>query len=122
MCPDGFVYNIEVDRHSNYFANGFLVHNCHHATSKSYGRVYEHFAGVPHLGVTATPDRLDMEALGQVYETVAFDYEISDAISDGWLVPIQACTPFIEDLRIDRMRTKAGDLDQAELDDSRGGW
>jgi superfamily II DNA or RNA helicase len=94
-----------------------VTDECQHSVSKSYRRVYEHFAGVPHLGVTATPDRLDMEALGQVYETVAFDYEISDAISDGWLVPIQACTPFVEDLRIDRMRTKAGDLDQAELDE-----
>ena len=27
-------------------------------------------------------------ALGQVFETVAFDYELPDAIHDGWLVPI----------------------------------
>lgn len=37
------------------------------------------------LGVTATPDRADEAALGQVYESVAFDYEISDAIGDGWV-------------------------------------
>lgn len=29
VCPDGYVYNFEVEEHHNYFANGILVHNCH---------------------------------------------------------------------------------------------
>jgi hypothetical protein len=29
LCPDGFVYNIEVEDNHNYFADGILVHNCH---------------------------------------------------------------------------------------------
>ncbi len=38
-CPDGFVYNIEVEEHHNYFANGVLVHNCHHASSETWSTV-----------------------------------------------------------------------------------
>lgn len=29
LCPDGFVYNFEVEGTHTYFANGVLVHNCH---------------------------------------------------------------------------------------------
>ena len=29
VCPDGYVYNIEVEDTHTYFANGILVHNCH---------------------------------------------------------------------------------------------
>jgi Rad3-related DNA helicase len=31
VCPDGLVYNFEVDRTNTYVANGFVVHNCHTA-------------------------------------------------------------------------------------------
>lgn len=34
MCPDGFVYNLEVEGSHTYFANGILVHNCGSKTSK----------------------------------------------------------------------------------------
>jgi len=67
------------------------------------------------LGVTATPDRRDEEALGQVYETVAYDYEIVDAIKDGWLVPVQQQLVEVSGLDFSGMRTTAGDLNGAEL-------
>lgn len=28
LCPDGFVYDIEIEDNHNYFANGILAHNC----------------------------------------------------------------------------------------------
>lgn len=28
LCPDGFVYDIELENNHNYLANGILVHNC----------------------------------------------------------------------------------------------
>jgi len=96
-----------------------VVDECHHATttSNSYARVIEHFAGngARHLGVTATPNRHDREALGSVYETAAMVYGIADAIRDGWLVPIRARSPIVRGLNLDDLRTVAGDLDQAGL-------
>ena len=41
LCPDGFVYNIEVEENHNYFVENVLVHNCHHSTATTYGRVYD---------------------------------------------------------------------------------
>jgi hypothetical protein len=85
MCEDGFVYNFEVEGNNNYFADGVLVHNC---TALSYRKILDYFKSNPDikiLGVTATPDRTDEEALGQVCDSVAFNYTITEAISDGWL-------------------------------------
>lgn len=31
LCPDGLVYNLEVEEHHTYLANGLAVHNCHSA-------------------------------------------------------------------------------------------
>src|SRR5205823_2117669 len=67
------------------------------------------------LGVTATPDRADEEALGQIFESVAYDYEILDAINDGWLVPVMQQMVKITGLDFSHIRTTAGDLNGADL-------
>lgn len=96
-----------------------VIDEAHHACSPSYRRVLDYFrAGNPNikiLGVTATPDRADEEALGQVFETVAFDYEILDAIHDGWLVPIEQQMVSVDGLDYSGIRTTAGDLNGADL-------
>ncbi len=43
LCPDGRVYNLEVEGHNNYFANGFLVHNCHRALARTYRAIAADF-------------------------------------------------------------------------------
>jgi len=96
-----------------------VVDEGHHSTSPQWKRVLDWYTkGNPDirvLGVTATPDRADEEALGQVYDTVAFDYEISDAIKDGWLVPVTQQMVHVEGLDFSLCRTTAGDLNGADL-------
>lgn len=92
-----------------------VTDEAHHAVAGTYGRVYAHFAGVPHLGVTATPDRLDEEALGRVFASVAMTYEIADAVRDGWLVPVRAHTVYVKELQLGGVHTTGGDLNQGEL-------
>lgn len=90
----------------------------HHSTASSWRRAIDYYRQNPRLkvlGVTATPDRADEEALGQVFESVAFDYEILDAIRDGWLVPIEQQMIHVEGLDFSRVRTTAGDLNGADL-------
>lgn len=67
------------------------------------------------LGVTATPDRHDEESLGQIFDTVSYNYEIPDAISDGWLVPIKQRFVTVEGLDLSQVRTQAGDLNSTQL-------
>ena len=98
---------------------GYLfIDENHHATAKSYRRVIDYYRQNPNLkvlGVTATPDRADEEALGQVFESVAYDYEILDAIHQGWLVPIEQQMVHVEGLDLSKIRTTAGDLNGADL-------
>lgn len=95
-----------------------IIDECHHGTAESYKNLINYYTQNPELkvlGVTATPDRADEEALGQIFETVAFDYEILDAIQDGWLVPVEQQFVHIDGLDFSRMRTTAGDLNGADL-------
>jgi superfamily II DNA or RNA helicase len=97
----------------------------HHGTSKSYKRVFDYYKSNPELkilGVTATPDRADEEALGQIFDHVAFEYPLyksedgkPGAIIHGWLVPIvqQFVSATVD---FSHIKTFAGDLAGAELE------
>ena len=96
-----------------------VIDESHHSTAASYKRVIDYYRTNPDLkilGVTATPDRGDEEALGQIFQSVAFDYEILDAIKDGWLVPIEQQMVSVDGLDFSGIHTTAGDLNQGELD------
>lgn len=95
-----------------------VVDEAHHATAVSYRRVIDYYRRNPNLkvlGVTATPDRTDEMALGQVFESVASEYEIRDAIDDGWLVGVEQRSVHVEGLDYSSVRTTAGDLNGKDL-------
>ena len=69
---------------ADYF-NGIIVDEAHHCTAGSYRRILDYFAWDWHLGLTATPDRADGENLGQVYQSVADEFNLRDAVDGGWL-------------------------------------
>ena len=95
-----------------------VIDEAHHATSSSYRQCIEHYYQNPScrlLGVTATPDRADETALGNVFETVAFEYSVTDAIRDGWLVPVKQKLVKVGSLDFSGISTTAGDLNQGEL-------
>lgn len=95
-----------------------IIDEAHHAPAKSYRKVIDHFSkgGVKVLGVTATPDRTDEAALGQVFQSVAYEYAVQDAINDGWLVDVKQEMVFVEGLDFSQVKTTAGDLNQAQLE------
>ncbi len=95
-----------------------VIDEAHHATADSYRRIIAHFSRNQRLrtvGFTATPDRADKAALGMVFDSVAFQYEILTAMSDGWLVPIETQQVIVKDLDFSHVKTIAGDLNQGEL-------
>jgi superfamily II DNA or RNA helicase len=49
------VFNLHVEKNNNYFANGILVHNCHHAAAPGWREQIETCQGA-RWGFTATPD------------------------------------------------------------------
>lgn len=98
---------------------GFVViDEAHHAISPTYRRCVDWYCQNPNckvLGVTATPDRSDEAALGQVFDEVAYNYEIINAIKQGWLVPIEQQMVTVGSLDFSGVRTTAGDLNQGDL-------
>ena len=73
----------------DYFQD-IIADEAHHCLSDSYQRVLSHFPEANVLGVTATPDRGDKQTLGQYFESQAYEYSMSQAIRDQYLVPIKA--------------------------------
>jgi len=95
-----------------------IVDESHHAAADSYKRVikyYQQNKELKVLGVTATPDRADELALGQIFETVAYDYGILQAVNEGYLVEPHQQAVYVEDLDFSCMRTTAGDLNGRDL-------
>lgn len=66
------------------------------------------------IGVTATPNRSDSVGLEGVYQTLAYSYELRQAIVDGWLVPIVSwvveTTVSLDDVKLNR-----GEFNQVDL-------
>ena len=102
------------------------IDEAHHAVrgNKTYQRILDYFSANPDLrilGATATPDRSDEQALGQTFDTVAFDYPLLDprggssAIQDGWLVPIQQELITVEDIHFDQIKVQGGDFQSKAL-------
>lgn len=94
-----------------------VVDEAHHAVSESYRRVLDHFSGADVLGVTATADRADRRDLGEVFDSIAYEYGLARAVRDGWLCPIEAQTlPLSVD--ISGVSTQAGDYAAGQLGDA----
>ena len=120
LCPDGYVYNLEVAHYHTYLANGVIVHNCHHATAKAYTNLYETLQQVnpalKHLGVTATPIRADGDGLSKTYQSVAAKYDIGWGIKNGYLAPVR----WLEvktGISLKGIRSQAGDFSARQLAD-----
>ena len=91
-----------------------VVDEAHRAMAPSYQRILDHFATAKRLGLTATPERGDKKDLATIFETVAFDYSLLDAITDGWLVPIRRVEVEMN-IDLSSVHTHAGDFNPSEL-------
>lgn len=98
---------------ADYF-DAIIIDEAHHSISDGYQKVLRHFGQSRVLGVTATPDRGDMRNLGEVFDSLAYEYTLPRAIREGYLSPIKALTiPLRLDLSGVSMQSgdfKAGDI------------
>jgi superfamily II DNA or RNA helicase len=97
-----------------------IVDEAHRYVGNTYAQTIERFPNAKVLGVTATPDRLDRRAMGQVFEEVSYCYDLVDAIQDGWLVNLAYHEVSLEAVDISWVKSgrgegglQIGDLDQA---------
>lgn len=97
-----------------------ITDEAHHATSKSYRRIYKHFAqnmNCKMLGVTATPERADKAGLIHVFgDGIVYSKGIKVGIDDGYLVPVLQYYQTIEGLDFSVVRQVAGDFQKSDLE------
>lgn len=98
----------------DYFST-IIIDEAHHAVSDSYQRVLQYFDGARVLGVTATPDRGDMRELGNVFDSLAYEYTLPRAIKEGYLSPIKAVTIPLK-LDLSGVGVQSGDFKPGDLD------
>ena len=98
---------------NNYF-NTIIIDEAHHCISESYQKVLRHFPDAEVLGVTATPDRGDMQNLGTVFESLAYEYTLPRAIKDGYLSPIKAVTIPLK-IDMSAVGVQAGDFKSGDI-------
>ncbi len=97
----------------NAFTHVF-VDEAHHAASESYRNVLDHFGTARLLGVTATPRRADKARISEVFDSLAFEYNLRTAVNEGYLVPIKALMSPLE-IDISGVKPKAGDYSENQL-------
>ena len=108
------VFDISVPKTGCFFANGILVHNCHHVASASYTKIFDHYPNARHIGLTATPERLDGAGLGKYFDAIVEGPSVSWLIENGFLSPYRMFAPSSPDLQ--GVRTTAGDYNRADAE------
>jgi len=96
-----------------------ITDEAHHATAESYRRIYKHFGGTRHLGVTATADRADEDNLGGVFESVAYELSLWDAMTAPDPGPYLSRLRFVQcdvDIDLRDLRTTGGDYNLGDLE------
>lgn len=97
---------------------GWCIDEAHHAVKSNitYTTVRNRFPEAKGLGLTATPDREDEIALGEVFDSVAFTFDILDGTNEGWLVPVGQRLERCEGLDYSAIRLdREGDFNEADL-------
>lgn len=94
-----------------------VIDEAHHAASPSYRRVLDWFGPARIVGVTATPDRADEQALGQCFDSVSYVYDIESGIEDGFLVPLEGRHVDVSEVDLSAVKKTAGELQAGDLDE-----
>lgn len=114
---DSLCIDKRLARYPKDFFDLIIVDEAHHCLADTYMKIFDYFSTSKVLGVTATPDRGDQRKLNSFFETKAYEYELAQAIKDGWLAPIIARTANIN-VDISKVKNAAGDFAVGELEEA----
>lgn len=112
------VFDITVDGTHCFFANGALVHNCHHTVAGQYIAIIAAQPSAKLLGVTATPERGDSRGLGisagGVFDDIVIGPTVAELIAGEFLTPVRVFAPATGP-DLSGVRIKMGDYEKAGL-------
>lgn len=99
-----------LEKFSNDYFDTIIVDEAHHCVSASYQKILTHFDSAKVLGVTATADRSDKKNLASFFDSLAYEYSLKTAISDGYLCSIAAKTMPLE-IDMNAVKVSVGDFE-----------
>lgn len=96
-----------------------VVDEAHHTAADSYRRILDGLgAGKPGgplvLGVTATPDRGDGKGLDDLFDEIAWSYDLLWGIRMGYLCDIRGLAVSVSSLDLSGVKVRRGDYDQGQ--------
>ena len=116
LCPGGSVYNFEVEDLHTYTANGFVVHNCHHAVTKSYLDIFAACKNAFLYGNTATVDRHDQRDITAIFGPPVYSKSINEMIDAEYLCGIVPFTIRTQNTINVAVSATSGDYSEARLE------
>lgn len=90
---------------------------CHLFMADSFVKSLNYFQPKLKLGLTATPNRADGRSLADVFDEIVYQYNIADAIKDGYLCELDALQ-IQSKLSLDKVRTLGGEFNQKDLSET----
>lgn len=90
-----------------------IVDECHHAAADTYGRILEQYPGVPVVGLTATPFRLDGRGLGDIFGHIIVAASVAELVQQEYLHAPKIWATKAPDLR--GVKVTAGDYNRRQL-------
>lgn len=88
---------------------------CHHIASESWAAIFSRFPDAVHVGLTATPCRLDGRGLGDWFTTIVEGPTTAWLIEHGFLSPYKLFAPSTPDMA--GVKSRAGDWATADVAD-----
>jgi DNA repair protein RadD len=89
-----------------------IIDEAHHSVAGQWHSILDYFPGVPRLGFTATPERLDGAGLRELYDTMILGPSINELVNQGYLsYPAMYRPP---DEIANNYHVKRGDFDAKE--------
>ncbi|QWY83242.1 ATP-dependent helicase protein [Rhizobium phage RHph_X2_25] len=86
---------------------------CHHVAAKSWAKIREALSAASHLGLTATPERLDGKGLSEWFAELIVGPSTRELIDDGHLSEFRYFAPSDPDLRSAKLQ--AGDYKKSDI-------
>ena len=72
-----------------------IFDEAHHATAVTWERIVDYFEGVPMVGLTATPHRLNGDPLGNIFDDLVVGVDAMYLIANGYLSKYEYYAPKI---------------------------
>lgn len=86
---------------------------CHHLAAAGWARIFNQYPDAFHIGLTATPERLDGSGLGRYFDVMVNGPEVSWLIEHGFLAPYKMYAPTY--LNLSGVHSRMGDFVKSEL-------